>query len=203
MTMIDNGKGVGMQLAVLGRTPVGADSMDEYNNLLMENSDHFIFGESEIPDCPGKETPGDYCNKFDKFAVWPGAAATKGKVPHETALPQFPMYKIKGDNCWGGASEWKRITFKNFKGLTREGFRNTIFGSSVHQPDYTPMMLFTAPKFENVENDAFASMMSPLEEWATIIDCGNFPCTAPNNILYYFKWATWTGTRPSTTAKNF
>jgi hypothetical protein len=38
-----------------------------------------------------------------------------------------------------------------------------------------------------------ASLMSPMLAWANVEDCGNFPCTGPNNLLYYFKNSNWYG----------
>ncbi len=35
--------------------------------------------------------------------------------------------------------------------------------------------------------------MGPLPEWANIDDCGQFPCTSPNNVLIQFYKSTYSG----------
>jgi len=34
-------------------------------------------------------------------------------------------------------------------------------------------------------------------------DCGDFPCTGPNNVLYSFKRSTFTGITPNVKAADF
>jgi len=38
-----------------------------------------------------------------------------------------------------------------------------------------------------------ANLLSPNPGWANLEDCGNFPCTGPNNVLYSFKNSKWNG----------
>lgn len=45
------------------------------------------------------------------------------------------------------------------------------------------MAEFYDTEFENVESDAIAFIMDPKPGWANIADCGNYPCTAPKNVL--------------------
>lgn len=35
--------------------------------------------------------------------------------------------------------------------------------------------------------------MDPPSGWATLDDCGEFPCTAPKNVLIRFEQTTYTG----------
>jgi len=58
-------------------------------------------------------------------------------------------------------------------------------------------------EFQNVEDGAIAYFSSPPAGWAVISDCGEFPCTAPLNVLYMFKGTTWTGIRPTGTRSSF
>ena len=51
--------------------------------------------------------------------------------------------------------------------------------------------------FENVDHDAFINFHDPNPSWANVKDCGNFPCTAPSNILYSLKDVTWLGDSPN------
>ena len=64
---------------------------------------------------------------------------------------------------------------------------NSILGSSGYQPDYTPLQEFYDTTFENVNILALAHLKDPLAKWANPSDCGNFPCSAPWNVLYRFQ----------------
>lgn len=49
-----------------------------------------------------------------------------------------------------------------------------------------------------------AYIFDPPWGWANIDDCGNFPCTAPSNVLMQFEKSTFTGTvTPVKTEANF
>jgi len=65
------------------------------------------------------------------------------------------------------------------------------------------MFSFTNSKFVDVEEDAFAYFMDPKPAWANIADCGEFPCTAPLNILYSFKNSVFSGVKPTYAAADF
>lgn len=44
----------------------------------------------------------------------------------------------------------------------------------------------------------------PPKKWAIIKDCGNFPCTAPKNVLYTFEKSLYSGaSKPLKTPSNF
>ena len=49
------------------------------------------------------------------------------------------------------------------------------------------MVEFYDTEFHDIDEDALAWIMHPKEEWASIDDCGDFPCTAPLNVLLAFK----------------
>jgi len=48
------------------------------------------------------------------------------------------------------------------------------------------MLEFYDTTFEDVEHNALANFIDPLEGWVNIADCGNFPCSAPKNIIFKF-----------------
>jgi hypothetical protein len=62
--MIDNVQGLGISLG---------NSTDESTYLIL--NDNFIYGESEIPDCPNNKNKKDYCDITEKFAVFPGVVS--------------------------------------------------------------------------------------------------------------------------------
>jgi hypothetical protein len=113
------------------------------------------------------------------------------------------MYKIKGDSGWGGRTKLNRNVFSGFKAETALGHRQSIFGSSYYQPDYTPMLEFTDTTFIDVEESALAWLEDPHGAWAVIPDCGNFPCSGPKNVLYSLKGTTWEGETPDITPVDF
>ena len=48
------------------------------------------------------------------------------------------------------------------------------------------MHYFSGVKFTNVKLDALISVFDPPAAWAVIDDCGEWPCTAPSNLVYTF-----------------
>jgi hypothetical protein len=56
------------------------------------------------------------------------------------------------------------------------------------------MHYFTNIKFEDVDTKSMAWFEDPPSKWAIIKDCGEFPCTAPNNIILSFTTTTYPGT---------
>ena len=59
--------------------------------------------------------------------------------------------------------------------------------------DYSPIHEFYDTEFTEIEDGAMANLLSPLPGWANLEDCGNFPCTAPYNLIYSFKNTKWFG----------
>ena len=49
------------------------------------------------------------------------------------------------------------------------------------------MHYFNGAKFINVKQDALIFVYDPPAGWANIDDCGQWPCTAPSNLVYTFK----------------
>lgn len=54
-----------------------------------------------------------------------------------------------------------------------------------------------------MKTDAFANLWDPPEKWAIIKDCGEWPCTAPLNLLYRFENSQFIGTKPSFASDSF
>ena len=47
--------------------------------------------------------------------------------------------------------------------------------------------VFENIRFDNVKPDNLMYLMDPPSGWATLDNCGDFPCTAPENILMTFR----------------
>jgi len=48
------------------------------------------------------------------------------------------------------------------------------------------MHYINGAKFINVKQDALIFIYDPPAGWANIDDCGQWPCTAPSNLVYTF-----------------
>jgi hypothetical protein len=78
-----------------------------------------------------------------------------------------------------------------------------LFGLNFAGSDHIPITLFEDNEFTNIEGDAFGFFADPNPKWANVKDCGNFPCTAPWNVLLTFKDTKWTGRTPSFAKSTF
>jgi hypothetical protein len=59
------------------------------------------------------------------------------------------------------------------------------------------MHTFKSCTFRDVEDEAFAKLEPPSEGWAIIKDCGEWPCTAPENVVLNFEGTRYSGTSPN------
>jgi hypothetical protein len=86
------------------------------------------------------------------------------------------------------------LSFSEFKSArTYCGNKQRLFVINPWAADYIPQVKAIGTKFENVDQDAMTYLYSPPAEWANTDDCGEFPCTAPNNILLKFEKSTFSG----------
>ena len=84
------------------------------------------------------------------------------------------------------------------------GQRSVIFERNKYDSDKIPQHYFNDMTFENVDDMGWAFLEKPPTAWANVKDCGNFPCTAPNNLIFSFAGTTFTGdTKPSSTPADF
>lgn len=189
MTMMDNLYGFGMRL--------GAGDKD--NSALIDINNNIIYGELPIPDCPDSNN-GDYCWKKNKEALMPGAF-NKAKGNHAKS-DELPYMKITG-NSWSGRTHFSNNLIKNFD-KTKMGKKMVVLGSSPYDSDYTQTNYFFDNKFENIGEESFAWLSSPDPSWARLdLGCGNYPCTAPHQVLNRFVRNQYTGTVPKNMASTF
>jgi len=81
--------------------------------------------------------------------------------------------------------------------LTKCAARSVIFERNPYASDKIPIHYLTNITFEDVDTKSMAFFDDPPSKWAIIKDCGEFPCTAPNNILLSFTSTTYSGsTKP-------
>lgn len=68
-----------------------------------------------------------------------------------------------------------------------------MFHNSKSASDYIPLHSLKSCSFINVADDALAEFTPPIEGWANVQDCGEFPCTAPKNIVIRHTGTTFSG----------
>jgi len=81
--------------------------------------------------------------------------------------------------------------------------RSVIFERNPSGSDKIPPHWFNNCKFEDVNDDGFAFLEKPAPGWANVKDCGNFPCTAPNNIIFTFVNTKYYKATPTFTGSAF
>jgi len=116
---------------------------------------------------------------------------------------ELPLYGPHGEGNWGGRVNVDRVTFKGFLGATPCGKRNVAFERNPTGSDKIPPHFFDNCKFEDVSDDGMGYLDKPNPAWANIKDCANFPCTAPNNVIFTFTNTKFKGTKPSAAHSSF
>jgi len=175
MTFIDNR---------VGYTANIVNKPAEYEDLIVESNDMKIYGESESPDCPNN---GGFCHLYHKSGMISPMGLWSGKDLHIASKSPLPPHNTMSISAWGTKCIFNRLEFINWNSTTKNGMKNNVFVISEFNSDYTPMMEFHDTKFINVSADAMAYIYDPPQKWAIIKDCGEWPCTGPQNALFSFK----------------
>lgn len=190
MVFVDNQLGVNLQ--------TGKDREECYIKLY----DSIFYGENELTlpkDCPG----GNDCYCTEKTGMQLFGHNFKTKEIHITGASALPMYKVKSESGWGLRVELENLTFKDFKSGTNEcGQIQSVFRNSFYASDYIPLHTFKSTRFVNVADDAVAYFDEPPQKWAVTDDCGEWPCTAPENIVMKFQGTSYEGISPALTTSD-
>lgn len=121
-----------------------------------------------------------------------------------TAASALPISTSHGEGNWGGKTTCNRCNFKNFIGKSMCGENSVIFQGNPMGSDKIPPHFFNNAVFTNVDETGWAYFHKPPTKWANVKDCGNFPCTAPNNVIFSFVGTKFEGdTRPKKTPADF
>jgi hypothetical protein len=192
MTMLDNRMGFGASLSV----------SNQYSISTVELNDNIFYGETpEISDCP---EDGSYCKSFEKFAIIFNGAKEGGPVEqHITMMSEMPMEEIAKNPVWGLVCKMSRNKFMNFISKTALGRKQGLFFNEKGQADYIPMIQGFENEFVDLKDGAFATISDPNPFWANLKDCGDFPCTAPANVLISMQDTVWTGIKPRWAESDF
>lgn len=78
-------------------------------------NDNYIYGESEVTDCP---EDGSYCKVFKKSGFLMSGMSEGGKPLMASMTSTLPMYKILNTGSWGGMQRNYRNKFFNFVSQT-------------------------------------------------------------------------------------
>jgi len=163
----------------------------DYSYFALENS--VIMGESKIL----PKDPHSYC--VDLHGVYSTQSTHSGKVFPENKPSKLPYHKIKSYSNWYVQGHHSGVTFKNWESGTRENCENEsdkvqkIFFLNEYSADHIPIDRYVDTIFENVHNEAFAHLKDPKPGWAVLKECGNFPCTGPDNAIIKFERTNFIG----------
>lgn len=162
-------------------------------------SDSFIFAETEAKDCPTAQA----CYCVDKIGLMFFGNNVSSKSLHIERNVNRPIQKIINYSAYGGEVIIENVSFLNFNtaGQTDCQARQTIFARNPYASDKIPVHEFVNCKFVNVDTSSIAFFEDPNPEWEEIEECGQFPCTGPNNILARFRGTSFSG--QSTPAQTF
>jgi len=156
-----------------------------------------FYGETQATECPGQPNICQTARNngcFHRSAIMASSYAGHNKPPLVDSPPVWPHFKIKADASFGGTTTYENMQFFNFNSAyTTCGMRQRLFTLNGFNADYYPSVRLVNPSFTNVAHDALAFLMSPPAEWANIDDCGQFPCTSPNNVLIQIERGTFSG----------
>lgn len=176
---------------------IGEDGNKEAK--LIKLTDGFIYGQNAdmAIDCPYGTQLTDPCKCTDKG----GLMSLMGTVSVNKKHP----YKIKSYANWQTETLMTNVQFINFKSEKTSGCQKRQAAIFLNEggSDEIPIQFFNLPIMTNVKLEALAYIMPPSPGWANMDDCGNFPCTAPNNVIINFRNAVFRVTDGTTPLPSF
>mmetsp|Transcript_29268 Transcript_29268/g.28420 ORF Transcript_29268/g.28420 Transcript_29268/m.28420 type:complete len:130 (+) Transcript_29268:2774-3163(+) len=120
----------------------------------------------------------------DKFAALLPYFSTGGV---ELFSGRNPPYKPWTDASYGGRSLYKNHMYINFpSNKTFCGMKQRVFSANKYGSDYHPQGFIDSIVLREVHHDALIYIPPPNPEWASIDNCGLFPCTGLENIIIRF-----------------
>jgi len=96
------------------------------------------------------------------------------------------------DAAFSGNSNFEHCKFYGFK-ADESGKAQTRAVSMPLAPDAVHPAYFSRAEFYNSDEKAMIHIPDPLDSWAEIKDCGNFPCTGLKNAIVNFCTTRWYG----------
>ena len=194
MVMIDNKLGVSLQ---------GGGETDKERKLVFKDS--FVYGEGDdIPsDCPEGADGSADCFCPTKYGIMSFGSNHGTKSLHIPDASPRPIYKIKSYAAWNTKITIDDVEVINFQPTTACAGKQTVFQLNPSASDYIPIHYITRMHFTNVAYNALAFIYDPPAGWANVTDCGDFPCTAPYNLILNFNAAEFAVTDGTTALPSF
>lgn len=184
-----------MRDMVFADNRLGALSLNiagKFSNKKIKTERIIIHGESDALDCHDP-LDWDTCWCSGKFGFMLSTATEGGKPLMPKSGSALPISGIMTYATFEGEVELDSITFKGFKEETHCGYPQRIFERNPTAADYTLLHKFDNTRFENVSSNSIAWIEKPDPSWATTTplttpsNCGNWPCTGPENIVLHFE----------------
>jgi hypothetical protein len=158
----------------------------ETNEQVVKASNMKIYGESHADDCA---TPDCFCS--DKMGLMMFGAQQGGKPLHPLKKSSLPIFKLKTYATFDSKVEIDHVEFHDFTSTTRCGRKQHVIERNPSASDGIPLHYFDNIKFVNVTEDALVWIEKPNPGWANPTDCGDWPCTAPENVVMKFTASTY------------
>jgi hypothetical protein len=110
-----------------------------------------------------------------------------GKALHPEKKSSLPISKIKTYGVFNAKVQVHDMEFHDFSETTKCNKAQHVFERNPTSADYIPIHEFSRIKFTNIDEDALVWLEDPNPGWANPTDCGDWPCTAPENVILKFK----------------
>ncbi len=122
-----------------------------------------------------------------KIGMFSGVSYTNYiELPY--SYPVVGYHKVGASPSRGKEMQIENVKFKDFTSRRcGKGDVPQVFNLHEESSDLVMKHIFRDTSIENVNNVNFMYLMDPPESWATIEDCGDFPCTGPKNVLLSFE----------------
>jgi len=102
---------------------------------------------------------------------------------------------MKTYGSWGTKINLENVNFNNYGSATTQkcGNKHTAIQRNSAASDYIPVHKFVKTTFRDVSDAAVIYLEDPSPDWATLSNCIEWPCTAPENVVLHFEQTIWTG----------
>jgi len=96
---------------------------------------------------------------------------------------KLPIYNVSKEAVFNAEFHYENIVFANFNSTDLCKANITALATNELSSDYTPVQIFSGVKLINVANDSIFYMADPDPQWASLLFCGEFPCTGLRNAI--------------------
>lgn len=126
-----------------------------------------------------------------------------GKALLIEQTPMLPVTKIMTEACWTSKYTLNRNEFIGFTSQTALGKKLYAIKLNYYASDGVGLAEFYDTTFRDTDDQSVAYLQDPPTGWAVVDDCGDFPCTAPYNVILSFKGTKFEANKPSWKTEDF